>query len=120
MFKTLKYLFLASLYKKAKKSFIMLFVYFVALMLSMFLLSDILSIATGPFVYIVLAVKWTVIPVLLALISFSIVKIFNIASNPFDSKGEELTVKDTKKEKILSKQKLHTQSDLILQKYMKE
>ena len=120
MFKTLKYLFLASLYKKAKKSFIILFAYFVALILSMFLLSDILSIATGPFVYIVLAVKWTVIPVLLALISLSILKIFNIASNPFDSNGEELAVKDSKKEKILSKEKLQTQSDLILQKYMKD
>jgi len=86
----------------------------------MFLLSDILSITTGPFVYIVLAVKWTVIPVLLALISFRIVKIFNIASNPFDSNREELAVNDSKKEKILSKEKLRTQSDLILQKYMRK
>jgi len=120
MFKTLKYLFLASLYKKAKKSFVLLFVYLVALILFLFLISDLLSVATGLSVYIILAVKWTVIPILLALISFSILKIFNIASNPFDSKGEELAVNDTKKEKILSKQKLQTQSDLIIQKYMKD
>lgn len=98
----------------------MLFVYFISLILFVFVISDVLSIATGLFVYIVLAVKWIVIPVLLALISFSILKIFNIASNPFDSKEEESAVKDTKKEKILSKQKLQTQSDLILQKYMKD
>jgi len=120
MFKALKYLFLASLYKKAKKSFIMLFVYFILFALFIFITSDLLSIATGLSVYIILAVKWTVIPILLTLIYFSIVKIFNIASNPFESNGKEPAVKDTKKEKILSKEKLQTQSDLILQKYMKD
>ena len=120
MFKTLKYLFLASLYKKAKKSFILLFIYLIALILFLFLISDLLSVATGLTVYTILAVKWTVIPVLLALISFSILKIFNVASNPFESNGKEPAVKDTKKEKILFKQKLQTQSDLIIQKYMKD
>lgn len=120
MFKTLKYLFLASLYKKAKKSFMMLFVYVVSLVLFIFFISDILSIATGLFFYIVLAVKWVVILALLALISFSLLKIFNIASNPFETKEKKLVLKDTKKEKILSKEKLLTQSDLILQKYMKD
>lgn len=98
----------------------MLFVYFVSLILFLFIISDILSMASGLFIYIVLIVKWIVIPILLGLISFSILKIFNIASNPFDSTEEEPAVKDTKKEKILSKEKLQTKSDLILQKYMKD
>jgi len=112
---------MASLYKKAKKSFILLFIYTVSLILFLFVISDALDIATGVSVYIVLAVKWVGIFTLLSLISFSVLKIFNIASNPFDStKEEEPVVKDSKREKILSKQTLQTKSDLILQKYMKD
>ncbi|MDQ7060902.1 MAG: hypothetical protein Q9M43_07075 [Sulfurimonas sp.] len=54
-------------------------------------------------------------------------KIFNIAVNPFEAKSEDKVIKDDetkvsqdiKKERILRKEKLFTQSDLILQKYMK-
>ncbi|MEA1892182.1 MAG: hypothetical protein U9N33_05655 [Campylobacterota bacterium] len=119
MFKTLKYLFLVGLYKKAKKSLMMLGVYLLSLILFTFLISDILSISTGAFVYLVLIVKWIGIITLLGLIVFSTLKIFNIALKPLDSQEEE-GVKDEKKEKILSKEILHTQSDLILQKYMKD
>ena len=115
MFKAIKYLFLASLYKKAKKSFVMLFVYLVSLILISFIINDLMSIATGVVVYILLLIKWVSIISLLGLIGFSILKIFNIATNPFESKE----VEDTKKDRILSKEKLSTQSDLIMQKYMK-
>jgi len=126
MFKTLKYLFLASLYKKAKKSFVMLSVYIVSLILFSFMINDVISVATGGLVYILLPIKWIVILSLLGLIAFSVLKIFNIAANPFESKpiDKKTDVKQTpsatKKERILAKEKLFTQSDLILQKYMKD
>lgn len=118
MFKALKYLFLTNLYKKAKKSFVMLFIYVVSLILFTLVVDDILNISTGIMIYIVLIVKWMVVLTLVSLIAFSILKIFNMASNPFVSKEKES--KDSKKEKILSREKLSTKSDLILQKYMKD
>ena len=127
MFKAFKYLLLASLYKKAKKSFMMLFVYVVALILVSFIINDLMSISTGVSVYILLLIKWVAILSLLSLIGFSILKIFNIATNPFESKENEVTKSDkekvsidTKKDRILAKEKLFTQSDLIMQKYMKD
>ena len=127
MFKAFKYLLLASLYKKAKKSFVMLFVYLVALMLISFIINDLMSVSTGVAIYILLLIKWVSILSLLSLIGFSILKIFNIATNPFESKEDEVTKSnkekvftDTKKDRILAKEKLFTQSDLIMQKYMKD
>lgn len=119
MFKTLKYFFLASLYKKTKKSFTMLFVYFIGLVLFTFFISDLLSIATGSYLYIVITLKWTVIPTLLLLLFLTLIKIINIASKPFDSNKSDEKPLDSKKENILSKEKLYTQSDLILQKYLR-
>ena len=126
MFKTLKYLFLASLYKKAKKSLLMLCVYVVSLILFSFMINDVISIATDEIIYILLPIKWIVILSLLSLIAFSMLKIFNIASNPFESKDKKRyentkqTPSATKRERILTKEKLFTQSDLILQKYIKD
>ncbi|MCD4667313.1 MAG: hypothetical protein K8R44_01755 [Sulfurimonas sp.] len=124
MFKAFKYLLLASLYKKAKKSFVMLFVYLVALMLVSFIINDLMSISTGVAVYILILIKWVSILALLSLIGFSILKIFNIATNPFKSKEDEINesckAQDVKKDRILAKERLFTQSDLIMQKYMKD
>jgi hypothetical protein len=74
-----------------------------------------------------LLIKWVSILSLLSLIGFSILKIFNIATNPFEKKQDEVvqdtkehTFQGTKKDRILAKEKLFTRSDLILQKYMKD
>ena len=126
MFKALKYFFLANLYRKAKKRFMMLFIYVVSLILVSFIINDLMSISTGITVYILLLIKWIVILSLLSLIGFNILKIFNIAINPFENKEAEVlqdtkehTSKNTKKERILAKEKLFTRSDLIFQKYKK-
>ena len=128
MFKAFKYLLLANLYKKAKKSFVMLFVYLVSLMLVSLIINDLMSVSTGVIIYILLLIKWIIILSLLSLICLSILKIFNVATNPFETnkqdeftKDDEAQVsQDIKKERILSKEKLFTRSDLILQKYMKD
>jgi len=124
MFKAFKYLLLAKLYKRAKKSFVILFASLVSLFIVSLIINDLLSIATGMSVYILLTVKWVIILGLLALIFYSFIKILNIALTPFEDvtipvfKKEEKH--DDKKEYILSKEKLHTKSDLIMQKYMKD
>lgn len=119
MFKVFKYLFLVTLYKKAKKSFVMLAMYVVLLILLSLILNDLISVATGLTVYVLLLVKWVLILLLLILIAFTLVKIFSVATNPLKKREEEREV-NTKKERILAKEKLSTKSDLILQKYMKE
>ena len=122
MFKAFKYIFLANLYKKAKKSFILLFAYLATLMLMSFIINDLISISTGVTVYVLLSTKWISIFLLLSLIGFSILKIFNIATNPFESIVDEEvdSSNESKKNRILSKENLYTQSDLIMQKYTKD
>lgn len=124
MFKVMKYIFLANTYKRAKSSFIMLFVSFVSLIVFSFIMSDIINVSHGIYTYLFLLLKWSVIIALLVLILYSILKIVNVMSTPFSSKREVKGVmkknERLKKEQILSKEKLYTQSDLIVQKYMKD
>jgi len=117
MFKTLKYLLFVTLYKKAKKSFTMLFIYIVVLILGSLILTDMMNIASGSSVYIFLLIKWSFVLVLMSLIVFSIFKILNVATNPFEKTKEK---PNDKKSRIISKEELFTKSDLIIQKYMKD
>ena len=119
MLKVFKYLFLANLYRKAKKSFVMLAVYIISLVLLNFILNDLIGVATGMVIYVLIFVKWISILVLLILIAFTLLKIFSHASSPFENKDDEKTL-DCKKTRILAKEKLSTKSDLILQKYVKD
>ena len=118
MLKVFKYLFLANLYRKAKKSFVMLAVYIISLVLLSFIFNDLIGVATGMVIYVLIFVKWIFILALLTLIAFTLLKIFSHASSPFENKDDEKIV-DSKKTRILSKEILSTKSDLILQKYMK-
>lgn len=125
MFKVFKYLFIANLYNKAKKSFFLLFGSIISLILISLIINDAICVASGISVYILLIVKWISILSLLILIGYSLLKIINIATSPFSNEDKENDfleeeVIDTKKDRILKKEKLFTKSDLILQKYMKD
>ena len=127
MFKALKYLLYMSLYKKAKSSFIMLLISTVVLVVGSCMMNDIIGISSGMTLYILMLAKWVLIIAMLGLFSFSLLKIINIAMNPFSSKTEEPTVikvtepvVDTKRENILNKEQIFTKSEMILQKYKKE
>lgn len=119
MFKVFKYIFLLTLYKKAKKSFLMLAVYAVVLILLSLMFSDFISIASGMSLYVLIFAKWASVVLLLILIAITLAKIFSLATTIFE-KSEDTKELDVKKEKILAKEKLSTKSDLILQKYMKK
>jgi hypothetical protein len=123
MFKALKYLLFVGLYKKAKKSFLILFGSIITLILINLIISDAIDVSSGMSVYFLLIIKWISNLFLLCLIGFSTLKIFNIATNPFASKQSKVKAtkeSNTKKDRILSKETIFTKSDLILQKYMKE
>lgn len=123
MFKTLKYLLLANLYTKAKRSFIALFISIVSLMLVTFIMGDIISVTSGISLYMLIALKWFMVLAILGFIAFSILKIINIATSPFSKDTvvhtEAILEADMKREKILNKEKLFTKSDSILEKYIK-
>jgi len=125
MFKVLKYLLLANLYKRAKKSFYILFGSLISLLLTSLILNDAVSVASGISIYILLLVKWVIILSLLGLIGFSILKIINVATSPFATEeksqdANETIIVDVKKARVLNKEKLLSKSDLIMQKYMKD
>lgn len=124
MFKVLKYLFLANLYNRAKKSFITLLISIISLVVLSLMMNDAINVATGMSVYLLLLLKWIIILSLLGLIGYNILKIINSVMTPFNTEKETQTndeeVVDTKKNRILSKDKLYTKSDLILQKYTKD
>ena len=125
MFKVLKYLLLANLYNRAKKSFFILFGSLISLLLTSLILNDAVSVASGISIYILLLVKWIIILSLLGLIGFSILKIINVATSPFTTEeksqdANETIIVDVKKARVLNKEKLLSKSDLIMQKYMKD
>lgn len=128
MFKVFKYLFVANLYKRAKKSIILFFASFIALILVTLIMNDVIAVASGMSVYMLLLSKWIMILLLLAFIGFYGIKIVNIAFAPFSSNSDNddtskiliISSTDSKKAKILNKEQLHTKSDLIIQKYMKD
>ena len=124
MFKVFKYLLLANLYKRAKKRFLFLFGLVITLLFFSLIINDLLSVATGMNIQILLLVKWVVILTIVVFIARTVLQIINIATTPFEKDDTEplkSTVEvDTKKEYILSKERLYTKSDVILQKYMKD
>ncbi len=122
MFKVLKYILYAGLYKKMKRNFNTLFVAIIILILFNLIISDLMSVTKDVTIYSMVTLKWILNLSLLGLIVFNFSKIINVAMNPFSSKEIKGVTSDnlTRENKILSKDVLFTKSDLILQKYMKD
>jgi hypothetical protein len=120
MFKTLKYLMLGAVYKRAKKSFIMLFIYTVLMIVISLIMNDLIAVSDNGFIYGVVLLKWIVVFILLALIAFNLLQIFNIAQHPFEKQKIKGDAIDVKKEHILSLNVLVSKSDSIINKYTKD
>ncbi len=120
MFKTLKYLFLANTYRKAKRNILTIIAMFILLMFSTLLMNDLLDVATGGEKYIFLTVKWIMIFLFLSIIVYNTLKVLNAITQPLSiANSSKPKVVDTKKEHIMAKEQLSTKSDQIMQKYMK-
>ena len=119
MFKALKYLFIMTLFKKAKRSFVSLMIYISLIVIVNLIFNDLISISTETAVYNILFIKWVTNILLLALIILSLLNIFHVATNPLQTKISEKK-EDLKKKKILGKEKLYTRSEQILQKYKRD
>jgi len=91
------------------------------LILTVWIVSDLLSVSSGLAVYLLLLAKWIMIFSLITLMGYSILKIINVASSPFIAEEEHTVAKDADKKKyILNKDVLKSKSDLIVEKYMKD
>ena len=122
MLKMFKYLFLANLFKKAKKNIVIAASMLLLLMISTFLMNDLLAVASGSDKYLFLLIKWVLILLFIAITVYNLLKVFNTATESvgIKPKSEAVVVTDAKKERILAKEHLQTKSDRIMKKYMKK
>ena len=120
MFKIFQYLYLASLFKRAKKGLVALIVYILLLFIISFMLNDFISVSAASTLYLLIALKWVSIVFLLSMIAYTLVKIYTQLDplEPFNTSSKK-SMPNEKKEHILGKDKLRTKSDLIVEKYSK-
>ena len=125
MFKILKYFFVISLYKKAKKQFVILAISLITILLSGLMISDVMTVVSGLDLYILIVLKWCIILSMILLIALTLLKIIKLATPaPIIKKLiKEVTVAkeagNSKKETTLKKDRLFTESEMILHKYEK-
>ena len=125
MFQMLKYFFVISLYKKAKKQFVILAISLITILLSSLIISDVMTVVSGLNLYVLIVLKWMIILSMIVLIALTLLKIMELATPiPIIKKHKkEITVDseavNRKKETTLKKDRLFTESEMILQKYAK-
>ena len=125
MFKILKYFFVISLYKKAKKQFVILAISLITILLSSLIISDVMTVVSGLNLYFLIVLKWMIILSMILFIALTLLKIMELATPiPIIKKHKkEITVDNEavnrKKETTLKKDRLFTESEMILQKYAK-
>jgi len=122
MFKAIKYIFLANLFTKAKKSVYTFFVALLVMVVSTFILNDVIEVSDTNTIFVLIATKWFIILTMLTVMGFSIFKILSTTINPLSSSKPKEIVKtavivDTKKVRILNKEKLTSRSEQIMNKY---
>jgi len=112
---------MANLYNKAKRSLLGAGIMLVLLVISTFIMNDILTVASDSEKYIFLLVKWILVLFFMAMFGYYLLKVFNVATAPIRSKTKESepVVRDNKKERILAKEQLLRKSDRIMDKYVK-
>jgi len=114
MFKIAKYYFLLSLYQKTKRNILAIMLFTMLFLVSSYIFTDLIAMAEEK-LGLVLA-KWTVILILLAVIAFNVSQIYKALPTLFKQKEKAQRV-DSKKEKIISKERLLSRSDMIINKY---
>ena len=114
MFKLAKYYFLLNIYQKRKRNLIAIVISLLLLVVTSYLFSDLIIMAENKLGLVV--AKWIILLFMLAVIVVNIRQIFTGIQYPFQTEKYDQPV-DLKKEKILSKEKLVSRSDLILNKY---
>lgn len=124
MFQILKYFFVINLYKKAKKQFAILVILLITILLSGLIISDVMTVVSGPKLYVLIGLKWMIVLLMILFIVLTLLKIIELASpatiikhtKEFSADHEAV---NRKKEITLNKERLLTESEMIIQKYTK-
>ncbi len=119
MFKLAKYYMLANIYKRAKFSVLVVFASVVAMVVISLVFADLVVMSTGSVKALIVGAKWILLFTLLGLTFFHLRKIVRSSSLPFGEDASVPVVVDEKKERVMEKIKLHSRSDLIMDKYRK-
>lgn len=114
MFKLAKYYVLIQLYQKSKRNLIAIIVSAILIVITSSAFSDLIVMANNKVTLVIF--KWIIISVLLSVMTFNFIQIFKVIRIPFQKEKSYNTV-DVKKEKIVEKKHLVSQSELILNKY---
>jgi hypothetical protein len=122
MFRALKYIFVISLYKKTKKQFLILAIAIMIILVSSLMINDIMTTVSGKYIYLLILIKWMIILSMILLVILSLLKILKVlTSNPIIKFSKEKVVSNNiinkKKDIILKKDKLLTESETIINKY---
>ena len=115
MFGLFRYFAFAQLYKRTRRSFVVLGISLATLIVTGHLVGDFAAAAHGGMRYLLLAFKWAVILGLLALIGRSLLSILSVAAEPFQKRAPAAV--DERKDRMMGKERLQSRSDRILQRY---
>ena len=118
MFKLAKYYVLVNIYKRARFSVLLVLVSLILMFITSLVFADLMTMEDGGGKTVFIAVKWFILFTLLSLMFYHLRKILRSASRPFgitESKAEIIVNK--KRERLMSKENLHSRSDLVLEKY---
>lgn len=114
MFKLAKYYLLMQLYEKGRRNLIAIIVSAVLLAITSFIFGDLIAMANEKTSLVIS--KWIVLLVLLGVMTFNFIQIFKMIRIPFQ-KEKSSKILDVQKEKIVLKEHLVSQTELILNKY---
>jgi len=116
MFKLVKYYVSLNLYQNAKGNVLIILASVVLFMVSIFLFSDLITMAPGNEKYAFIIAKWIVLLFILIVMVWNIGAAFKKVRHPFQNKSKYEKL-DERKEKLLAKERLQNKHDLILKKY---
>lgn len=116
MFKMAKYYMFLKLYRNAKRNVLLVLLSIILFIVSAFVFADLMVMAQGNEKYTFLMAKWVLLLSILAAIVWNTSVALKKVRQSFSIESKQI-VKDVRKEKLLSKERLHSKQDLILKKY---
>ena len=119
MFRAFKYIFFVNVYRQSKKNIAFVLGSLLALMLTVMISNDLITATAGLEKYLLILMKWSIVFLILGLLVINLKSIWKkaIKSVSLAKEKDDTTEPNIQKESILTKSKLKSRSDLILEKY---
>ena len=119
MFRAFKYIFFVNVYRQSKRNIAFVLGSLLALMLTVMISNDLITATAGLEKYLLILMKWSIVFLILGLLVINLKSIWKkaIKSVSLAKEKDDTTEPNIQKESILTKSKLKSRSDLILEKY---